>query len=300
MAVKLYDLAKMTTATTGTGTITLDAAASGFLSFAAAGVQSGETVRYGIRDGVHSEIGYGVYTASGTTLTRTVTSSTNSNTAINLSGSALVFICASAIDFTVAPISNLPTPISGNVAVFALANVVPQMTSNTSGGAVVTASSTYSATPAWQAFNNLRTAPSGWITNGSQTGWLAIQLPSAKIVYGYGVIGWSPDTWSGRCPKSWTFQGSNDGTNWMTLDTRTNLNQDTWWRWGERFFPIASPASYLYYRINVTANYGDGYMGVSQLILYGEADPPANGYAGFFMRTPAGDILRLSPNGIMI
>lgn len=88
----LYNLAKMTTATTGTGTITLGSAVTGYLSFATAGVQDGEVVAYAIRDGANSESGYGTYTSAGTTLTRTVTTSTNSNNAINLSGSAEIAI----------------------------------------------------------------------------------------------------------------------------------------------------------------------------------------------------------------
>lgn len=95
---KLYNLASMSTATTGTGTITLGSAVSGALSFAAAGVQDGDTVTYAIKDGANSEIGRGVYTASGTTLTRSVLKSTNSNTAISLSGAAEVFITAAAED----------------------------------------------------------------------------------------------------------------------------------------------------------------------------------------------------------
>lgn len=97
---KLFNLARMGTATTGTGTITLGAAISGFLTFASAGVSDGDTVSYGIRDGANSETGTGVYTSSGTTLTRSVTTSTNSNSAINLSGSAEVYITARAEDFT--------------------------------------------------------------------------------------------------------------------------------------------------------------------------------------------------------
>jgi hypothetical protein len=93
---KLYNLARMTTATTGTGTITLGAAVSGCLSFAAAGVANAETISYAISDGANSEIGYGTYTASGTTLTRNVINSTNANAAISLSGSAQVFISPSA------------------------------------------------------------------------------------------------------------------------------------------------------------------------------------------------------------
>lgn len=96
---KLYNLAGMTTATTGTGTITLGSAMSGHLTFAQAGVQDGETVTYAIQDGDSSEIGRGVYTSSGTTLTRTVLRSTNSNSAISLSGTAEVVITASAEDF---------------------------------------------------------------------------------------------------------------------------------------------------------------------------------------------------------
>lgn len=97
---KFFNLARMTTATTGTGTLTLGIAQSGSLSFTNAGVSNGDVIAYGISDGVHSEVGTGVYTASGTTLTRSVTKSTNSNNPINLSGSATVFITARAEDIT--------------------------------------------------------------------------------------------------------------------------------------------------------------------------------------------------------
>lgn len=96
--LKLANRAKMTTATTGTGTITLGSAASGYQSFAAAGVVDGDVVRYVIEDGTNWEIGQGTYTASGTTLSRTVLESSNSDNAISLSGSASVFISAAAED----------------------------------------------------------------------------------------------------------------------------------------------------------------------------------------------------------
>lgn len=97
MAV-LVNRAKMTTSTTGTGTITLGSAVQGYQSFADAGVLDGENVRYVIEDGSNWELGTGIYTASGTTLTRNVSESSNAGSAINLSGAASVFVAAAAAD----------------------------------------------------------------------------------------------------------------------------------------------------------------------------------------------------------
>lgn len=105
---KHYNLAKMSTATTGTGTISLNSAIASFLSFAAAGVADGDSVTYVIEDGVNREVGRGVYTASGTSLTRaTILASTNSGSAISLSGTAIVGICAAAEDFIHHPNASL-------------------------------------------------------------------------------------------------------------------------------------------------------------------------------------------------
>jgi hypothetical protein len=111
---ELFNLARMTTSTAGTGTITLGSAVSGYLSFADAGVTDGVTVSYGIRDGANSEAGTGVYASSGTTLTRSVTTSTNSNNAISLSGSAEVYITARAEDIIAALRDNSFTLAAGS------------------------------------------------------------------------------------------------------------------------------------------------------------------------------------------
>lgn len=91
------DRAKMTTPTTGTGTITLGSASAGFQTFAAAGVTNGAAVRYVIEDGTAWEIGTGTYTTAGTTLSRSLEQS-STGALLVLSGAAVVYVTAAAAD----------------------------------------------------------------------------------------------------------------------------------------------------------------------------------------------------------
>jgi hypothetical protein len=122
----VFDRAGMSTATVGTGTLTLGSAlgavapnACTFQSFSAAGVQDKNVVSYLILDSNTGwETGWGVYTASGTTLTRNVTKSSNANAAINLSGSAQVFITMRAEDVaTIAAMRSVNLAINGGMEV---------------------------------------------------------------------------------------------------------------------------------------------------------------------------------------
>jgi exosome complex RNA-binding protein Csl4 len=120
--VVFVNRAKVSTATAGTGTITLGGALGGFQTFGGAGLDDGDVVRYVIEDGASAfEIGTGTYTASGTTLTRSVIESSNAGSAINLSGAAVVFVTATAADFLspkqVDAFSDLAGIVPNNVAV---------------------------------------------------------------------------------------------------------------------------------------------------------------------------------------
>ena len=93
--VKVADRVKVSTATTGTGTITLGSAVSGFVVVPSS--LNNQTLRYVIEENDAFEIGTGTYTHSGTTLSRTLTVS-STGSLLNLSGSATVFLSLAAVD----------------------------------------------------------------------------------------------------------------------------------------------------------------------------------------------------------
>lgn len=81
--------AKVNTTTTGTGTVTLGSAVSPFQTWGNAGAVDGFVYDYLIEDGTAWEIGYGTYTASGTTLSRTLVAS-STGALLSLTGAATV------------------------------------------------------------------------------------------------------------------------------------------------------------------------------------------------------------------
>jgi len=91
MALKISDRVKETTVTTGTGTITLAGAVTGFRTFASV-LSANDTTYYAIVSSSEFEVGVGTF--SGGTLTRdTVLSSSNSNAKVDFgAGSKNVFI----------------------------------------------------------------------------------------------------------------------------------------------------------------------------------------------------------------
>ena len=128
MALVVKDRVRETTTTTGTGTITLGGAATGFQSFSVIGDANTTFYTIQLSNTNEWEVGVGTYTLSGTTLSRdTILESSNGGSAVNFSaGSKDVFVTYPAEKAIY--LGNLPTKMvvtkrDTTTADVALANV---------------------------------------------------------------------------------------------------------------------------------------------------------------------------------
>ncbi|MGG1650397.1 discoidin domain-containing protein [Paenibacillus sp. NRS-1775] len=142
-----------------------------------------------------------------------------------------------------------------------LKNTIPIMTSNTTPSGIVNASSYDNDSVApWKAFDG--SASTYWSTsriNGK--GAIQYSFPTAQMIKKYSIRSGGED---GRmAPNSWTFEGSNDGSNWTILDTQVNQTGWTVNGWGTsllREYNIVNNNIYTSYRVNVTKNNGHDYV----------------------------------------
>jgi hypothetical protein len=146
---------------------------------------------------------------------------------------------------------------------------IPAMTSNTAPSGVVNCTNGYGGSVDAYLIFDKNTANSKSFNGAVFT--ISYQFPDKRIIRRYSVTG-ATAGYTDRSPKTWTFQGSNDGTNWTTLDTQAS---QTGWAGKEvRTFDCSSVGSYLHYRWNVTANNGNGsYSEVGECYMY---EGPAN------------------------
>jgi hypothetical protein len=93
----------------------------------------------------------------------------------------------------------------------------------------------------------------------SNAGWLVYKYAIGIRLDHYSIT--TANDFPGRDPKTWTVQGSNNGTTWTTIHTVTG---NTWTdRFETQTFDVTSPGYYLYYKLDITANTDSG--GVTQL-----------------------------------
>ena len=170
MAVgKIVNRAWMSTATAGTGTITLGSALSGYQTFGDAGVANADVVSYTIIDGAAWEIGTGTYTSAGTTMTRSVDESSNADAALNLSGSASVFITVRAVDIRPASTTDNTVPrFDGTVGSFQTSGVTIDDSDNLTTAGAVSGASAAGNMVATQANQETATSTTTLVSPGRQ------------------------------------------------------------------------------------------------------------------------------------
>lgn len=107
---------------------------------------------------------------------------------------------------------------------------------------------------------------------------LLVKSTSVKIDYdfgnpvtvtGYGIHNFSLSGYlfEERAPHTWTFQASNDGKNWTTLDER---HLESGWTAGEyRYYAVSNETAYTLYRLAATANNGNEYTQFARMEMYG-------------------------------
>ena len=100
-----------------------------------------------------------------------------------------------------------------------------------------------------------------------------IMVLSYSIYYNSAWCGAGNTTYPRKLPKSWTFEGSNDGVTWTTLDTHENWNNWTANAW-HTFSATAVIGFFRHYRLNMTAtcngNASHQYYVIPELRLYGK------------------------------
>nr|WP_033338180.1 GH92 family glycosyl hydrolase [Catenuloplanes japonicus] len=103
------------------------------------------------------------------------------------------------------------------------------------------------------------------------TGWVAYQLdaPTTVVRYALTAANDAPE----RDPRDWRLEGSADGNEWTTVDTRAG--QALGARGNLTTYDVATPGSYAHYRLNVTGNGGVNLIQIADLQLSdGSTVPP--------------------------
>lgn len=136
-------------------------------------------------------------------------------------------------------------------------------------GVTFTADSTFSAD--WVPANlgdggvGFTTVPTySWSPAGSSpVHWVRAQPASATVVDRYRIVARTDAP--AYTPSAWTWEGSNDGTSWTTLDTRTAQSFAA----GEaKTYTATNSTAWTYYRLNITATANGQQSTFSELSLY--------------------------------
>ncbi|MFA8343506.1 MAG: T9SS type A sorting domain-containing protein, partial [Rhodothermaceae bacterium] len=142
---------------------------------------------------------------------------------------------------------------------------------NPPGSGTITARAQISAAEGKdKAFDNLYTSGtqnsnwSKWLDNGgtpssSNPSWIQLELTQAQIVNKLVIISANDDY--GRDPEDFRLKGSNDGSNWTTLNSWTGETFAS--RFQRKEFSFSNSTGYKYYKLEITKN--DDNVSMTQL-----------------------------------
>ncbi|UJF34875.1 GH92 family glycosyl hydrolase [Paenibacillus hexagrammi] len=97
----------------------------------------------------------------------------------------------------------------------------------------------------------------------NKTSWAQFKFDQPRTIVKYALT--SANDAAGRDPKNWTLQGSNNGTDWTVLDTRTN--QSFSGRFATNVYDFANTTAYLYYKLDITLNNGENIIQLAEVQL---------------------------------
>ena len=135
-------------------------------------------------------------------------------------------------------------------------------------GGTASASSHYTTYTPDKAFDNHTYTE--WLNNNSLPAYLQYDLGAGndKRIAKYRIYYEHPSSYD-HSPNDWTFEASNDGTTWITLDTKTGQG---WSANKYRDYPFSNTTHYRYYRLNITDNKGvsDDYVQINEMEMMEE------------------------------
>ena len=144
-------------------------------------------------------------------------------------------------------------------------DLMPAMTSNTTPSGTITSTS-LQAGVAWKGFDDSLSDDSYIYMNGGAPWWFVYQFPTAKVAQGYTIYPQGTQYW----PLAWQFLGSNDGTNWTVLDTRSVATGYT----GLQTFTFNNSTAYTHYKLNITSCSSGTYCWLMEFEILGRNPTP--------------------------
>ncbi|MBN6040161.1 GH92 family glycosyl hydrolase [Amycolatopsis sp. 195334CR] len=135
---------------------------------------------------------------------------------------------------------------------------------------------------------------SKWLSK-NPTAWAQLAMTEPVTITRYGLT--SANDFDERDPQDWKLQGSADGTTWTDLDAQTG--QEFTERFQPKEYRLAAPATFQYFRLDITKNNGGPLLQLAELLLANDepAPPPLPNMRSFPDGGPTGGYTNKSRAG---